>query len=333
MNNFEYPHPEASNAEKLSGLSNSARATLSNMVLNQSETDELLKPGNLKPGNEYDFNPEAEEWALPRLTQAIEKWEKFNSSKIIESIPTSTYDFILKSKNLSEAIDELYLANLMLYGSGEETPEGINIADSMELVLIPWDFYQKSLEKNLFINSLDRLRSVQGIEKDLIDPQIIRVIHEDMPIYLHPASGGFLSTKQYVDFMVETHGPWGLMLAQANNQAGTKTSIGESANNLNKNGFSHMEIGGGPLVNGQDVDFMGILEWIALTLQEDPKQISRNGFSVLLANRLELQNDDYVPFGAYIQGGERLFKIKTSEQDERLGPRLAVMYTGEPDNE
>src|SRR3990167_10936851 len=147
----------------------------------------------------------------------------------------------------------------------------------MHLAIIPWQEMRNHLAD--FDQWVDALRTTQGVTSngDYINENLLGAIKSDQPLYRDPASPfQLLSPSQYLDRKIAEDGPWGVMLAQTSPQAGIDRLKGQSPDQLTENGTRHLEIA------GQMVDSMGVFEWIALTLGQDPKLLSAEDYSWLL---------------------------------------------------
>jgi hypothetical protein len=70
---------------------------------------------------------------------------------------------------------------------------------------------------------------------------------------------------------------------------------------------------------------MGLLEWVSLSLQEDPRELSNQDWSWLLANFVEVDGGPQVAYGNW-DGGQVGSNFDHPGSDDGGGrPRLAVM--------
>ncbi len=146
---------------------------------------------------------------------------------------------------------------------------------------------------------LKTMRDRQGITKnnDVVIEQLITAIGSNQPLYRAVSqSSQLLTVEEYLESKIAEDGPWGVMLAQTSNLAGFRSIVGQSPDEMTVGGTRHLQL------VGQHVDAMGIFEWLALTLQEDPRTLSSGDHSWLLANRLSLLSGLYVPDGCWTGG-------------------------------
>jgi len=122
-------------------------------------------------------------------------------------------------------------------------------------------------------------------------------------------------------------GDWGIILAQTSSMAGLKSLI-------RPEGFTNTrtpdEMAGKLTVAGQRVDGMGIFEYIALTLQEDPKTISNRDCSWLLANHLRVPgsaNENKLPYGRWNEDSVVFGLLPDDYSSVLYQPRLAIVDT------
>ncbi len=226
-------------------------------------------------------NSEALEWAAEGLTAALEKWKKYEP-EIGGSIPT-LQDIILEYPEYQKSFEQLFEAKTALTASGLTTPEGLNIGETMNLVVVPYGHFAMALKDARFMNSILKLREIQGISTadEFMNDNIQQALNNDTPFYRSPYAGTLLGNnnvpydrwigaKTYLSQHLTVEGKWGVALMQTSDQAGLDSLVkglsGErTPNSLTQDGSSDV------IVANQKVDAMGIFEWLALTLQEDPR--------------------------------------------------------------
>jgi hypothetical protein len=164
------------------------------------------------------------------------------------------------------------------------------------------------------------MREAQGIkEKDYFNENLLKALENDHPLYRDPFNSSELLTPgEYLEGKIAKDGPWGVMLMQSSNQAGIKDLLGKSPNDLLDTPSGHLHAA------SQAIDAMGIFEWLALSLQEDPSQLSAKDFSWMLANRMELDGQPYGPVGYWHDDQVRSYLRWAGNQDGDVRPRLAV---------
>lgn len=272
------------------------------------------------------LTPEMHNWAASEVNQSGGNWHALRDQLGV-FVPTSINELREESKDLDGVLRHLYEAKEALQVSGQHNPEGLPLEDTMTLVLMPWKAMRDNLGAGHFDGFIQRLRLKQGAtnNKDFINDDLHRAIVEGTPIYRDPlVSGGRLSTAEYLDRRIEAEGNWGVALIQTSEQAGIQSLVGQSPDALTNNGTGHIEIG------GHQVDGMGVIEWLALTLQTDPTALSKDDYSWMLANRLDVNGDPCVPYGDWDGDQVKSNLRRAGYDDGYTRPRLAVMKNLEP---
>ena len=265
---------------------------------------------------------EIKQWAVSQLMPANEKWARLRTH-LEFPLPAPLSELADKHPNFRAVINRLHDAQEVLTGSGEKTPEGLPIGETMKLALIPWQDLRNSIGNGVLQEWLKGVRKSQGIdEEDYINDDLIDAIQTNKPLYRNPDKPGELMTpKDYLDRKIAEDGAWGIMLVQTSEQAGVESLRGKSPDELTSDGQGSFAIGAKCRVDG-----LGIFEWLALTIQEDPRQLSaKTDYSWMLANRLDVEGDPYVPNGYWLvdQVGSGL--ASAADQDDNMRPRLAVL--------
>jgi hypothetical protein len=275
------------------------------------------------------LRPEVVSWAAAELESAGSGWSKYmtvlgpQALSLSESIRETHHDF-------NNTIDLLHSDRQYLIDSGYRTPEGTQIGETMKLVLVPWQYFRDALDKQEGIDSaIHELREEQLPSRDCedsIDDDLLQAVNNNEPMYRSlVGTGPLMTASEYLDERIDENGPWGIMLAQTSNDAGMLHQTGQSPDQLTTiSGRSgHM------LVGTILVDAMGIFEWWALTLQEDPSQLSNAASltsSWLLANRINVRGDVQVPTGLWNSYGYVGSSLDGAIQSSKyLRPRLAVL--------
>ncbi|MDO8591810.1 MAG: hypothetical protein Q7R60_02730 [bacterium] len=284
---------------------------------------------------ELNLSQEAASWARNELENhgALEKWLPYHQA-IEQDIPNLLDVLLEGSPNLAPVIEKLYKAKQDLTASGEVSPEGLNIGETMRLVLMPWRTIKDNLER--LPEWIKEMRDTQGIatEDDYFNGDLLKALQGDVELYRNPIAGHFFATngttapkwitaKQYLEQRIATEGDWGVMLVQTSDDAGLKRLVEgpdeqRTPNALTNSGTVHFKVA------NHDVDAMGIFEWLSVTFQEDPSKLSSRDVSWLLANRFELEGSPCVPLGDWFgrQVGSRL---NNAGRLDDWRPRLAVM--------
>jgi len=160
-------------------------------------------------------------------------------------------------------------------------------------------------------NLLSQLQSGTAIYRNPKAPHYYTTNHSSEPEWL--------SAHEYLTQRVAKDGPWGVILTQTSNDAGMSSMVGKSPDELTAQGTQHLE------VRGQRVDGLGVLEWLAMTLQHIPAELSASDASWLLANRLEVDGVARVPSGFWDVGRVVSFLDDADRRNDVIRPRLAVI--------
>lgn len=194
-----------------------------------------------------------------------------------------------------------------LKNSGEVTPDGQNIGDVMKVIPIDYKVVLKNL--GTFEKWVNKQRKKQGIAycDDYIYSRLQEALTDGTKLY------GDKTAKEYLEYRIDQ----GVteILVQVSNEAGLKSLLMKSPNSLTDNGTKPLKIA------GYNVGQMGIFEWIALTLHENPGNISSEDWSWLLANRVGAR----VPNGDFRDGQVNSGLFQSDRQNDFVRPRLAVI--------
>jgi hypothetical protein len=189
----------------------------------------------------------------------------------------------------------------------------------MRLALVPWQEMRNHL--NDFGEWVDGLREAQGLDsEDYINEDLLAAITGNKPFYRDTDNPSqLLTATQYLDKKIAEDGPVGVMLVQTSDDAGIERLADQSPDQMTGDGSQHLEL------SGSNVDAMGVFEWISLTLQTDPAQLSSGDYSWMLANRLDVGGGPRVPRGGW--GGDQvgLYLYWARDQGDDVRVRLAVM--------
>ena len=233
-------------------------------------------------------------WFEDDTSPALERWQNYTDLLIGPAIPKSLDELIENNPNGAETIEHLYRVRASFNEDPSVTPEQNFFGSTMHTVLLPWKVMRANLDN--FGSLVNLLRSKQGLatQDDFINQNLLNAIHNDDPIYRDPENPtNMLRSSEYLDRKIATDGPWGIMLIQTSNKAGLDQLKGQSPDQMTNNGQDHLTF------NGFGVDSLGIFEWFALTLQEDPTKLSSSDYSWMLANRLDVDGVPRVPNGCF----------------------------------
>lgn len=267
-----------------------------------------------------DFaDTEAKHWAAGELYNAAQKWHRYDLSPDSRRSLGQGYD--PRSPNMIRQVEKLFEAKQDFTNSGYTTPEGTPIGETMKLIMVPWQHFKDHLDD--IPTLLRQMRQTQGITNDdYLNNDLISAINFAKPMYQSPHQPGHLiSALHYLDMKIAQDGAWGVMLAQTSNEAGLEHLKQQSPDQLTTSGGVSDNL----RLKNIPVDSMGIFEWWAITLQEDPSQLSNSDYSWLLANRLDVNGVARVLCGRWDDGQVRSRLYDADYRFDDIRPRLAVM--------
>lgn len=318
MTTFRYPLLEAEPTSPWGGFSDEARTALTRIAMGPSPANQLLTPdGNGAEG----LSAEVQSWVnteLANVANYFGTWQNYDGQLGVDK-SVSLGELSAGNPNLASKLTHLYEAKEALLSSGETTPEGTNVGETMRLAVVPWQEMRNHL--NDFDEWVDKLREAQGLdEEDYINEDLIAAIKGNTPFYRDPEDPSqLLTASQYLDKKIAEDGPVGVMLVQTSDDAGIDRIKGQSPDQMTGDGSEHLEL------SGSNVDSMGIFEWISLTLQTDPTQLSTEDYSCMLANRLDVGGGPHVPGGYWYGDQFRSFLYWADSRGGAVRVRLAVM--------
>ena len=328
MTAFRYPLPEAEPTSPWSGFSDEARTALTRLAMGPSPANQLLAPDG---SDAESLSAEAASWVRVELDNyfadgALGSWKRY-SARLSQSVPRTAEELLQVSPNLANKFESLYRARQDLIASNETTPEDLNVGETMKLVLMPWRTLKDNLHRlPAWVNEL---RSMQGLTTlpDYFNDDLLASLRHGTEMYRHPGLPGmtyrlYISAETYLDYKLATDGDWGVILAQTSDRAGLKRlaevpAEQRSPDALTNNGSEHFKVA------GHNVDSMGVLEWLCLTFQEDPRKLS-SADAWLLANRLGII-DEWVPYGCWNETRVKSSVHRADINKKNISFRLAVM--------
>lgn len=268
---------------------------------------------------EINLSSDAQSWAereLITMHTGFHSWQKYRG-ELGGQVPSGLAE--LNHPNLAEKLNRLYDAKKVLDRSGETTPSGEAIGDTMRLVAIPWEAFRKNLDN--LPSMLARMRDQQSVnETDYLNEHLLEAVQSGRYMYKAWDSPALiLSAKEYLEKKIKEDGEWGLALMQTSDEAGVKSLMGKSPDELTDRDVRS------PVVAGVEIGSMGVFEWLALTLQEDPKKLSSKDYSWMLANRIDVDGGAQVPYGAWYDDQVESNLAWSDNQSEDVRPRLAVI--------
>ncbi len=271
------------------------------------------------PNTAYAHAENIPVWAESSIERAHDKWDPYKN--VLSTPPPNIYELLEGDSRLDLRIRSFDRFREEVNNTSEVTPN--DEALHMRIVLIPW----KDMRDNLstFDQFVKQLSQAQGkaTSDDYINENLLAAIKNDHPLYFQDIQAGnrhTVSATEYLDDRIKRDGPWGVMYAQINDQAGLKSLVGKSPDDLTNRGRENLRVLGAPAGR------LGIFEWIALSLQEDPSTMSASvDYSWLLANRLEVNGEAYVPCGRWSDGPVRSYLDGAGVRRDNTRPRLAVM--------
>jgi hypothetical protein len=275
----------------------------------------------LQPNQDREMAEKVHEWAGPQLKEGLTVWRNYKDL-LSPSIPPNPEHLAARNPNFATTMARMYEVHQGLLLSGETNPEGINVGETMHLALIPWGEFRANLPNfQGFINELRTKQSLVPNSEDYINDHILKAIQENTPFYRDPDTNrtGLLSATEYLDRKIAQDGDWGIMLVQDSKEAGIDRIKGQSPNELTRDGQIHL------VSSGSFIDAMGIFEWLSLTLQKDPRELSVSDYSWMLANRIDVDGSPYVPGGGFGDGQVRSGLYRADDGGADIRPRLAVV--------
>lgn len=272
------------------------------------------------------------EWAAQGLEEQIQEWadkwsnfQEWTRYKEMLKAPDSLEELSKTHSSLSKTLERLYWSHQAISSSGEQTSNFQPLEIAFDLCLMPWDAMRANLHD--IDGWMKNMREVGYSDPnyivDYMDPQLSSMLDTNK-IYIDPDDHRkVITAAEYLDKKIATDGPWGIMLVQATQEAGTNTMLeAKSLAQRTQDGTQQI------ILAEQPVDAMGIFEWLALTLQRDPHTLSNIDQSMLPANRFEhIENGErksYVPYALWLNDKSNILPIEVHTANSFLRPRLAV---------
>ncbi len=285
-----------------------------------------------------ELAPSTASWARAELDTDFEggacwAWKLYETLPGIH-VPSNLEELLDQgTPELAQTVERLHQAREALIASGETTPDGFNVGETMKLKLVPWQAMRDHIGD--FDTWVKTLRDTQGVatSDDYFDSTLLEHIKENKLLYRDPNTPmaatttalPAISVQAYLDRKIEQDGPWGIMLVQTSEEAGLDRLVQGSEEERSPNALTNSGAGSFE-VAGQQADGLGIFEWIALTMQVDPKTLSPTDVSWLLANRFDdTSGEARVPLGYWEDGRVYSDLDWADDQDDNIRPRLAVM--------
>lgn len=331
MTSFHYSHPESSPRRFGDDVSKETLQALTTVAMGPSIADDLLADTTPEM-----LEPEVRSWVSGgfEIRGGFVAWARYRSV-LDNKVPGSLDELAELHPNLNATLERLQEAEEAMRSSGAKTQDGVPVGRSMELVLVPWQALRNNLDN--LPDWLKGVRSAQGagVTSDALSSDITDVLKQDKPLYRSASRPRELLTpKEYLDAKIASDGPWGVMLAQTGKNFGylRMDSAGNlsdeyNPNMLTRNGDARFQIA------GYNVDGLGLFEWLAITMQADPKQLSpislgTSTMSWFLGNRFIRGDEPVVPVGYWSDGINNLTYMYYSADHYLRGivrPRLAVL--------
>ncbi len=320
---FHYPLPEDEGPSRWDGLSKAAREAITAKAAGENAADELLGGDEAAA---IELNSDARRWAEALLPSVFTTWEQYADDQLI--IPESVDQFLGMDSHIAGNITKLHKSYIeLLHNCSETSLHGRPIYQAMEPVLLPWQYMLE--RQSDFADWIGDWRRKQGIteEIDHIPFAILSaVINDDRAIYRNPNRPDWhLKMREYLALKIKQDGPWGVMLAQISEKPGIQSLENETLDDLTAAGKEHFSL------VGQNVDGMGVLEWLCLTFQKYPRFLSAAHDSWLPANRIKISSDIHpwrVPRVNWESGGRSRVEMALDYPEANLAlcsPRLAIL--------
>lgn len=224
---------------------------------------------------------------------------------------TGSYqDFRRYHADIDGRIDSLAQAkyDLLQFGKTPEgkTPKGTNIGETFQPILIPWEFFAKHCdEPGKIASAIRSMQQHQGIKEHFLDKPELEKFSKVNGSYPYIEGGyehGSTINRRAKELLVK-EGWWGIRLMQTSDDYGSAQLSPDGSNNVNYQDIVQMGVIEG--LGNQSINLytqgMGIYEWLALTLQVKPVNISGKNI-----------------FARHIEDDKRAGRIKfmTAEWDE-----------------
>jgi hypothetical protein len=244
--------------------------------------------------------------------------------------PRNVPSMVEVEPRMAVKLQRLHEAKIGILTTAGDTPEGQKVGDTMHLTLVPWYDFKANLDK--LPDWIEAMRGVQNkaTGADFINEELVKQIQDGEKIYRNPIAPHFFSTnntsapewlsaREYLDQRIAEDGAWGVVLTQTSPEAGVKSLVGKSPDELTDEGRKRLEIA------GYKVDGLGIFEWLAMTFQHDPSTLSPSDYTWMLANRLDVGGGSRVPVGDWSDGQVGSSLGFADVRAENARPRLAVI--------
>ena len=236
-------------------------------------TEALAATVNRQLGHDRrELLTEAETWARLELGDksgdifgVSNKWNYYcrkngKGALGIDHAPLTFEEFEVNTPNFAEKIEKLYSAKQALTASGETTPEGINIGETMHLVAVPWAIMREHLDD--FDTWVSYMRTNQNADyhSDYFNDALLSSIKSDSEEFMYRSLEEPTDSYRVVEYLnqrIKQDGDWGIILAQTSDEAGLERLVKGSPSDrtpdkLTDNGSTNL------IVAGQKVDGMGI---------------------------------------------------------------------------
>lgn len=272
----------------------------------------------LSEGDEEIKDPETEavrESIIEEINTAIESWRKYGGVDGLR-LPRDIEQLSRFNRDFDGLIEKLTAVKLEMikFGRTQEgmMPDGTNIGETLHPVLIPWEFFAHHAGSGTLPKALKLLREKQSIEEHVLDyPFMIgrENLAGDKDVTYFPQS-----SLTYLRKKIGDDGWWGIFLIQSQEPykpladglmpetkiKKIKNYRGDWERNEPDVKFRRM--------NGYDIDMLGLYEWLALTLQEEPE--SFKGDLTLLTSNIVLRashgEDILVAYGGWDEKTKRV---------------------------
>ncbi len=200
------------------------------------------------------------------IEHAVESWKQYIDTPGLR-LPRDPEHFKRFLRDYEGTVDQLTRIKLDMIDFGKTTEGrtigGHNIGRSLSPLLVPWEFFKNHVEGTT-TSAIRYMRSMQGIEEHALDDPAFFDRNAINYSYRAPysyGSGYDADRGKYLEDRFASDGWWGIILAQTGSTAGQ--SRRKPPSELIENRTYRLE--------GYRADSFGIFEWLALTLQEDPR--------------------------------------------------------------
>ncbi len=293
---LELPRLEQSPTVSYSDLPKELLRSMGKSVGGLSIAERLAKSRSLE---DLEMDDDAREWAEKRLFEATDKWQKFNDLLDVK-MPNTSHELLELFPALAETLTQLYDTVVNDVDTAEE--------DS-EILLVPYSDMLNRIKK--LPEWLAQMRAIDGLSIDDIPQEINNRLGDADSILSYGSSNvnGGWSFKDQLEHDLIEGGDWGIHVVRTTKDVDLSLS---SLRNLVD-----------PSPSNRQFNFQtyGIAEWLADTMQRNPKNDRR---ILLTGSRIVAEHGNQVAYGHYDDVNNRYRLTLASESDNNYSDTDAV---------